>query len=151
MILGKNKFWRLACVEAQFWEYCRRESGAATECCCPRFYSFSFQQGQFVASLRSPCPGSSVTCIYIHPTCASLAEILLLADYSICELFRLFKGNVVFVQSAGQLSLMFQLSPAPAQSLSALGPVPLLLTPAVITQARFLSASVPVPLLLTLD
>lgn len=133
------------------------ESGAATGCCCPRFYSFSFQQGQFVASLRSPCPGSSVrsTCIYIHPTCASLAANLLLADYSICELFRnafhLFKGIVVFVQSAGQLSLMFQLSPAPAQSLSALGPVPLLLTSAEITQARFLSASVPVPLLLTLD
>lgn len=45
------------------------ESGAATVCCRPRFYSFSFQQGQFVASLRSPCPGSSVrsTCIcHIH-------------------------------------------------------------------------------------
>lgn len=46
------------------------------------------------------------------------------------------------MSSCNQLSLLFHLSPAQGQSLSALRPGPLLLTPAV-TQARFLSAPVP--------
>lgn len=49
------------------------------------------------------------------------------------------------------MSLLFQFLPAPAQSLSAPGPVPLLLTPAalLLNTFWFISAQVPWPLLLT--